>query len=322
MEADILEKILLIINPRAGKKKNNDFFKKITNFFQTVTETAEIRYTESRGHAIELARSAQDFERVICIGGDGTLNEVCNGLMQLEKNIRPVLGYIPCGSTNDFARGIGLPKRLDKSLKLSLSEDINPIDIGFFNGDNIYSRYFTYVASFGLFTDISYNTDQRVKNKFGHMAYIFEGIKNLTELQKYKPFKLKIKTDDYYIEEEYIFGAVSNSTSLGGLVKLDKKNVKVNDGYFELLLIKKPDNFWALTDTVTRLYNKKYCFEKILFRHANNLTLESESPINWTLDGEFAGSFRNVNIKVCGESIKIARAEEVRTKPLLRKKLP
>lgn len=317
-----MENILVIINPRAGKKKNNAFFEKINRYFSENVSNAVVRYTNYSGHATRLAENAYNYDRVICVGGDGTLNEVCNGLMSFPGENRPALGYIPCGSTNDFAKGIGLPSGLSGCLKLALSDDLNPIDIGLFKADDIYSRHFTYVASFGLFTDISYNTSQSIKNKFGHMAYIFEGIKNLSEFQKYRPFKLKIKTEDSFIEEEYIFGAISNSTSIGGLVKLDKKHVKVNDGLFELMLIKKPKNFLELTDTVTRLYNKKYSFEKIVFRHCSHLTLQSEIPVNWTLDGEYAGRFASVEIEVIENAIDTVRPAEIRTKPLFVKKLP
>lgn len=318
-------RILLIINPRSGKTKGNNLFSKIEKIVSDESGSPEnltTVFTEHRGHATEIAANSEKYNRVICMGGDGTLNEVCNGLLLIPKDQRPKLGYIPAGSTNDFARGIGLPKSLKKSAKLAVSDHCAPIDTGLFKNDAGEDRAFSYVASFGLFSKISYSTNQDIKNRFGHFAYLFEGLKNISDLQNCKPFKLKIRTEDTYIEQQYIFGAITNSTSLGGLVKFDKKNVRVNDGLFELVLIKKPTNIIALTDTLRQLFSHKYRYNRIVFTHAGRISLESEIPLEWTLDGEFAGTTQKVEITVSKSSIDFIRKEEVRAKPYIRKKLP
>ena len=314
------KRLMLIINPRSGKSKKKKVFSAIEETIRDEGWTVETYFTESRGHATELAERAGGYDRIVCVGGDGTLNEVINGLMTLEK--RPEIGYIPAGSTNDFAAGIGLPRSIGKSARLAGSDGISAIDVGAFINDKEEKRYFSYVASFGMFTRVSYATDQRFKNMFGHMAYIFEGIMSVTDLNNYKPFRLRIETADSIIEQEYIFGAVTNSSSLGGLVKLDKNNVHVNDGLFELILIRKPKNFMALTETVGQLVNHKYRPDRIVFSHTESVRLTSASPLDWTLDGEYAGSTCKAEINVIMSALDFVRRAEVRKKPFLRKKAP
>lgn len=314
------KRLMLIINPRSGKSKKKKVFSAIEETIRDEGWTVDTYFTEYRGHATELAERAGGYDRIVCVGGDGTLNEVINGLMTLEK--RPEIGYIPAGSTNDFAAGIGLPRSIGKSARLAGSEGISAIDVGAFINDKEEKRYFSYVASFGMFTRVSYATDQRFKNMFGHMAYIFEGIMSVTDLNNYKPFRLRIETADSIIEQEYIFGAVTNSSSLGGLVKLDKNNVHVNDGLFELILIRKPKNFMALTETVGQLVNHKYRPDRIVFSHTESVRLTSASPLDWTLDGEYAGSTCKAEINVIMSALDFVRREEVRKKPFLRKKAP
>ncbi len=314
------KRLMLIINPRSGKSKKKKVFSAIEETIRDEGWTVETYFTEYRGHATELAERAGGYDRIVCVGGDGTLNEVINGLMTLEK--RPEIGYIPAGSTNDFAAGIGLPRSIGKSARLAGSDGISAIDVGAFINDKEEKRYFSYVASFGMFTRVSYATDQRFKNMFGHMAYIFEGIMSVTDLNNYKPFRLRIETADSIIEQEYIFGAVTNSSSLGGLVKLDKNNVHVNDGLFELILIRKPKNFMALTETVGQLVNHKYRPDRIVFSHTESVRLTSASPLDWTLDGEYAGSTCKAEINVIMSALDFVRREEVRKKPFLRKKAP
>ncbi len=311
------KKLLLIVNPRSGKTKKAGAFEKIQKNLADAGWQIDTVFTEYSEHAKLLAADAKDYDRVVCVGGDGTLNEVINGLMKLEK--RPQLGYVPTGSTNDFACGIGLPRSISGSSSLAGVYSICPIDIGSFCADDGENKFFSYVASFGLFTKLSYSTDQTIKNKFGHMAYIFEGIRSISELNKFKPFKMRIETFNSVIEQEYIFGAVTNSTSLGGLVKLDKENVKVNDGVFELLLIRKPKNLLDLTDTVSQLVNHKYRADRIIFSHTDSVTLTSETPLDWTLDGEYAGCVSKVDVKVLPSAIDFVRREEVRKKALFKK---
>lgn len=314
------KRLLLIINPRSGKTKKKEMFSGIEKVITDSGWDTDTVYTEHRGHATELAENAGGYDRVVCVGGDGTLNEVYNGLMKLEN--RPEIGYIPAGSTNDFAKGIGLPASYKRSASLAAGDNVCPIDVGAFKPDGEEAKYFSYVASFGMFTKVSYATDQGIKNKLGHMAYIFEGIKSIADLESYKPFRLRVETEDTVLEQEYIFGAISNSTSLGGVVKLDKKRVHVDDGVFELILIRKPKNFIDIGDTVGQLMNKRYRADRIVFAHTDKVKLTAEKPLDWTLDGEYAGAVASVLVDVNGGALNFVRPEGVRRKPFLRKKRP
>ena len=312
-------KLLLIINPRSGKTKRKEIFSHIERSLSEAGWKIDTVYTERRGHATEIAEGAADYDRIVCVGGDGTLSEVYNGVMRLEKC--PEVGYVPAGSTNDFAKGIGLPSSYKKSAALAGSDKVYPIDVGAFTADGSETKFFSYVASFGMFTRISYSTAQEVKNKFGHMAYIFEGIRSIADLESYKPFRLRVETEDTVLEQEYIFGAISNSTSLGGVVKLDKKRVHVDDGLFELILIRKPKNFLEIGDTVGQLMNKRYRADKIVFAHTNKVKLTSlGDPLEWTLDGEYAGKITSVELEVKGSALSFVRPEGVRRKPFCARK--
>ena len=314
-----MKRMLLLINPKSGIKKNAQIFDSVQKIISDNEWELETVYTEYRGHASELAKNATDYARVVCMGGDGTFNETANGILQNPN--KPELGYIPAGSTNDFAHGLGLSKNIIKNAKFASNQSAFPTDIGIFNGDTVLPRYFSYVASFGIFTEISYNTSQDKKNTFGHMAYIFEGIRTISDLNKFKPFKMRIELPDGdAFESEFIFGAITNSTSLGGLVKLDKKKVHISDGEFEILLIKKPKNLAALTQTLTDLLNNKFKQENLFFGHVNGARFLSEDPIKWTLDGEYAGELTDANISVLPGAIDLVRPTAVRTKPFLPKK--
>ena len=312
------KRLLLIVNSHSGKKKKFSVFEKIQKRFSECGYETDMVFTKYCGHATSIAAECADYTRVVCVGGDGTLSEVCNGLLKSEKTLP--LGYIPTGSTNDFARGIGLSRSIKKNVILAASESCFPLDAGLFKTDTGEERFFSYVASFGMFTKISYSTAQRFKNKLGHLAYVFDGLKSLTDLQSFKPFKLNIEADGETLTGEYIFGAITNSTSLGGLVKLDKNSVAVSDGYFELLLIRKPGSIIEFTDTVGRLLNKKYNQSSIIFRHVKKLTLKSDEPLEWTLDGEYAGKTLSAEIAVKESALNFIRKESVRKIPLLPKK--
>ena len=314
------KRLLLIVNSHSGKKKKYTVFEKIQKRLSDSGWQTDMVFTKYSGHATVLAAESEGYDRIVAVGGDGTLSEVCNGI--LSAGVPSTLGYIPTGSTNDFGRGIGLPKKIKKSTFLAASEDAFPLDVGAFTSDSGEKRYFSYVASFGLFTSISYSTAQIFKNRFGHLAYVFEGIKSLSDLQSYKSFRLNIEADGETVDGEYIFGAITNSTSLGGLVKLDKNSVSVSDGSFEMLLIKKPKNVLEFTDTVGQLLNKKYNNSSVIFRHVKRITLSSDSPLEWTLDGEYAGKTLGADIEVLPDALAFVRKETVRKLPLLSKKTP
>lgn len=314
-----MKKMLLLINPKSGLKKNPQIFDSVQKIISENEWELDTVYTEYRGHATELAKNAAEYDRVVCMGGDGTFNETLNGILNSSHKIE--LGYIPSGSTNDFAHGLGLSKNVIRSAKFASNQSSFPTDMGIFCGDTVAPRYFSYVASFGMFTEISYNTDQDKKNTFGHMAYIFEGIRTIADLSRFKPFKMRIELPNGdAFESEFIFGAITNSTSLGGLVKLDKKKVHISDGEFEILLIKKPKNLAALTQTLTELLNNKFKQENLFFGHVKGAKFISEEPVKWTLDGEYAGEMNTADISVIEGAVNLVRPTAVRTKPFLPKK--
>ena len=221
-----MKKVLLIINPKAGKTKVKTSLFDIIDILTEHDMTVTVEITRYGGHARDISTHIPDeYDMVVCAGGDGTLNEVIAGIIASGKNIP--IGYIPAGSTNDFASTLHLSKDMKKAA-LDIAEGVvRSIDIGLFK-----NRYFTYVASFGAFTKASYSTPQEVKNTLGHLAYVLEGMKDLPTI-KGEYMKMVCGNGTVY-EGEYIFGAIANSTSVGGVISLDSRLVTMNDCKFEI----------------------------------------------------------------------------------------
>jgi len=290
------KKLLLIMNPLAGTKKANRYLTDILVLFGKNGYRCEVYLTEAAGEAKSYVRdNAKNFDLVVAIGGDGTFNEVISGVLKSGADVE--IGYIPAGSTNDFANSLKLSKNI-----LTAAEDImcgNPkqIDVGSFNG-----REFSYVASFGAFTEASYKTPQNAKNSLGHLAYALEGIKDIMNL---KSKHLRITADDTVIEDDFIFGAICNSTSLGGVINLDPELVDLSDGLFEILLVRLPKDLFELNEILTAISSKKYKTKMITFLSAKNITVETSENINWTLDGEYASGEEKIEIKNLNKAIKL-----------------
>ncbi len=273
----MLKKLMLIINPVAGKKRMKNYLLDVIKIFGSGGFVTTTFVTARRGEAVEMAQFAKDFDLVVCAGGDGTLNEVICGMMKYKVNVP--LGYIPCGSTNDFAASMGISLDIKKCAESIVMGGPLPLDIGKFN-----ERYFTYVASFGAFTAASYSVPQDVKNFWGHAAYIFEGIK---DLQSIKPYHMRIVADGKTYADDYVFGAIANSKSFGGIVKLKEELVSLNDGLFEVLLVKMPKNIVDLNTIINSLTTSNFdnkCFE---FFKASKFKIIPDTPIPWSLDGEY-----------------------------------
>ena len=284
-----MKHLLLIMNPAAGTKKANPHLPEILSAFSRAGYLCLTFMTQKRGDGTELAvRYGGQADLVVCIGGDGTFNEVISGLVR--AGLKTPVGYIPAGSTNDFAASLGLSKNVIQAAQDIVAGKPHPFDIGRFR-----DRYFTYVASFGAFTKTSYATSQSVKNTLGHLAYILGGIKELSSLRRYR---VSMTLDDGRREQgDYIFGAVSNSTSVGGVLSLDPEIVDMNDGLFELLLIKYPENAADLGDIVLAVTTQKYDAPSIVFRTARKILVEADASMDWTLDGEFAKGSSRVEIE-------------------------
>lgn len=273
----MLKKLLLIINPVAGKKRIKNVLFDIVEIFGKGGFSTTVLVTGRRGDATDFAANGRDYDLVVCCGGDGTLNEVINGI--LENGVNVPLGYIPCGSTNDFANSMGLSLDPKKAAEAIIMGNPVPLDVGAF-GD----KHFTYVASFGAFTAASYSTSQDAKNIFGYAAYLLEGI---MDLQSIKPYHMKLTAGDKVYEDDYVFGAVANSKSFGGVIKLKDDLVSMNDGLFEVLLIKMPKDIGEIGSVIGALTSSSFennpCFE---FFKTSKLVFSPPAAMSWSLDGE------------------------------------
>ncbi len=281
------KKLLFIVNPRAGKNKSRGpLFDAAATLSQAGYLIAIHNTTARPADAADTAASAAEYDAVVAVGGDGTLNEVVTGLTRLEQP--PLLGYLPQGSTNDFAASLGISGQPAVAAAAIAKGEARRLDIGRWN-----DRCFVYVASFGAFTRSSYTATQAAKNALGHFAYILEGMKDLNSL---RPYRVRLTADGETLDGEYLFGAVCNSTSIGGLMKLSPERVILDDGKFELLLIPHPQTPADLQNLVRALLNQQYDSEGVVFRHVSAVHLETEDDLPWSLDGEYAPSLPVVDI--------------------------
>ena len=270
--------LLFIVNPRAGRTRSTaPLFDAVAHFCAS-GYLVDLQLTQAREDATRLARElGGKFDAVVCCGGDGTLNETVTGLMDLQSP--PPLGYIPAGSTNDFAASLHLPDQPLEAARIITASGGRPLDVGSFNG-----RPFIYVASFGAFTRASYSAPQNVKNDLGHLAYILEGVKDLSTL---RPYRASVATEEECFDGEFLFGAVTNATSVGGLVKLKEDQVCLDDGLFELLLIPNPKSIADLQGLARSLLLQDFTGGGVIFRHVHTLTVQTPEDLPWALDGEF-----------------------------------
>ena len=274
-----MQRLLLIINPCAGTKRIVRCLPEIIDLFRRHGFENTVYLTVAQADATEIVRErGADFDRIVCCGGDGTFNEVLTGMLSAGLHIP--IGYIPCGSTNDFANSLHLPRSITKAARCTVEGEQIALDVGQF-GD----RYFSYVASFGAFARTSYSTPQNVKNALGHLAYILQGISDLPSI---RPIHMKVEAEDHVFEDDYIFGAVSNTTSVGGVLTLDANRVDLNDGLFELILIKSPKDIFELSECIRALSAQDYNSRMITFISSNEVRVSSAEPLDWTLDGECA----------------------------------
>ena len=291
-----MKKLLFIVNPRAGKTKSSAPLFDAVAAFSRAGYLVRVFVTEAGGQARDIAAKwGGQYDLVVCAGGDGTLNETISGLMQLEQ--RPPLGYLPNGSTNDFAASLHLHTTVEAAARAVAGGVPYSLDIGRHN-----DRYFAYVASFGAFTRSSYSASQAAKNALGHFAYILEGLGDLDSL---RPYRCAIDADGEHFEGDFIFGAVCNSTSLGGLVKLDPKHVAMDDGTFELLLLRMPKTALDLQNLITAMTRMQYDYPGVIFRHVKNVVLTTSENISWSLDGEYAASAPRVEIQCLPGAIEL-----------------
>ena len=291
-----------MINEAAGKKKGPQ------NIMNIVRRTATEGYEPTVFPIIPGQLNSEDIlrdfdgraELVICVGGDGTLNHVISGILAMIE--KPRIGYIPAGSTNDFSKSLGIPSAFPKALETIFSGRAFSYDVGMMNGD----RYFNYTAAFGAFSEISYGTDQKLKNVLGYAAYVLTAASALPENLGFKRH-IKVEADGVEEEGDYLFGTVSNSVSIGGMDFLKKFDVKLDDGKMELLLIRSPKNAVDLSAIISALLRGDVSDPHILFRQVSKVKLTADEELAWSIDGEYGGSSLKTDIEVVPGAVTVMR---------------
>lgn len=296
-----MKKLLFVYNPRAGKEMLKPRLSDVLDIFVKAGYEVTVHPTQAYRDAYYQIKEYEvgKYDLIVCSGGDGTIDEVATGMMkrrEMGKDVVPV-GYIPAGTTNDFAKSLHIPRKPLAAADNAVKGVPFPCDIGKFN-DSV----FVYIAAFGIFTDVSYETDQAVKNVLGHMAYILEGAKRIFNIPSYK---IKVEHDGEAIEDEFIFGMVTNSRSVGGFSNMVGKNIVFDDGLFEVTLIKTPKNPIALQEIIAALLIEQVDTKHMYTFKTKKITFDSVEEIPWTLDGEFGGEQDYVEIENVQKAMEI-----------------
>lgn len=296
-----MKKMLFIFNPRSGKERLKTKLLDILDLFVKEGYEVTVHVTQSAGDAKKkVEKKGGSVDLLVCSGGDGTLNEVVSGMMAWSREKRPQLGYIPAGSTNDFAASLELPKNMLQAAATAVEGRSFAIDVGSFGE----KRYFVYVAAFGAFTEVSYKTSQETKNVLGHQAYMLEAVRRVADLRAYH---MKFFWDDQELEEDFILGMVTNTISIGGFKGLAQPGVALNDGEFEVMLIRKPRSPRDIQSIVSCLINKDAENDCVYMFRTSNLRIESEEAVDWTLDGEYGGGVKDICIGNLREEVVVKR---------------
>lgn len=302
---DQKKKVLLIVNPCSGKNKSRAGTFDIVDRFSAADYDFTVKTTTCQGDATNIVKNCiADNDMVVCCGGDGTFNETVNGVMQLPRRV-PV-GYIPAGSTNDLASTIGLPLGIGLATDSIIDGHKNAYDIGLFN-----NRFFTYIASFGIGSALSYTTPQKLKNVLGHSAYVLNGfvINLIPTIKSIKPTHIKIEYDDGVLEDDFYFGSISNSTSVAGMFRFSEDSVKLDDGKFEVLLVRNMSNPLEALSLLQKAKKMEYDGVKIIHFKTSTIKMTFDTPTDWTLDGEYGGAPREVYFSVLNRAIDIFSPE-------------
>lgn len=290
-------RLLFIVNPRSGKAQIKNRLLEILDIFTKGGWETEVHITQAPLDAMEtVAKRGAGYDMIVCSGGDGTLSETISGMMRLKR--APLLGYIPAGSTNDFASSLHIAVDMKRAAEDIMEGEGNLIDIGHFCRD----RYFVYVAGFGAFTEVSYLTPQDKKNLLGHQAYMLEGVKSLVNLKSYH---MHVESEGVELEEDFIFGMITNTISVGGFKGLVTQDVALNDGVFEVMMIRTPKTPLDLRNIVSYMFLKEEQNEYVYKFKTAHLKITSEEPVDWVLDGEFGGSHQVVELDNLSRRIEI-----------------
>ena len=296
-----MKKMLFIMNPFAGQRRANRYLADILTMFSREGYDISVHMTSGPGDGARVVQErAAGMDLIVCCGGDGTFNETVSGLIRAGADV-PV-GYIPAGTTNDFAASMKIPTNVNKAARAILEGTPHRYDVGAFG-----ERFFTYVASFGAFTRSSYATPQSVKNALGHTAYVLEGMQELSQI---KNIHVRLELDDdRVIEDDFLFGAISNSLSVGGILTLDPKQVDMSDGKFELLLVRAPQDITEVSECLRALQTQKYNCRMITFVSASHVRVTAAEEVVWTLDGEREDIRDTVEAKVLRHAIRLIQRD-------------
>ncbi len=290
------KKVLLIINPKAGKTKPMSVLSEVLGIFTAAGCKTDALSTRGRGDATTYVKEyAAKYDLVVCCGGDGTLNEILNGVMSLKKPLP--IGYIPTGTTNDFASTMGLSLNLEQAARDVLNGRLVPHDIGRFNGDT----HFTYIATFGSMAEVAHITSQKMKNRLGHAAYILEGSKSFFNM---RPYHMTLEFEGKVAEGDFILGNITNTHSIGGLIHLKDRRVKLDDGVFEILFFRKPKGVKDAANIARWLLTQNENNPIVIYGRAKSVVLTAPEYVSWTLDGEFGGYHKRVEIEACHHAVR------------------
>lgn len=306
------KRLLLICNPKAGRGLSPERMMQMLRFYSSRDFLTEVYLTKKKEDLSALLELLPEADRIVASGGDGMVNLLVNLLMQYPELREKSFGYLPAGTTNDFARSLGIPTVFANALAASISSRQRHMDVGSLNG-----RYFMYVAGFGLFTDVSYRTPQKQKNALGYLAYLLQGIKSLSEL---KPLHLQVRVEDAskctehgasepeVIEGDFILGMVTNSLSVAGMKMMASADTAFNDGLFEMILIRNPQNLIALSELLSAVLTSNLNDPRIVYRQGRSFCFAGER-LSWTLDGEYGGAYETSEIAVFQRAVRIAVPE-------------
>lgn len=289
-----MKNLLFIYNAHSGKGVIKSKLAEVIDIMVKAGWRVTVHPTQWPNDAAEMVeKEVQGYDLLVCSGGDGTLDEVVTGMMRVQDK-KPI-GYIPMGSTNDFANSLNIPKNVQEAAEIAVSGKRFACDVGRFNDDS-----FVYVAAFGIFTEVSYRTNQELKNLLGHAAYILQGAKSLMDIASYR---MKVEYEETVVEDDFIYGMVSNSISVGGFKQIAGKNVQLDDGVFEVTLIKRPKNPLELNEIVTSLLTRVDNTDLIYSFKTERIHFYAEKEVPWTLDGEFGGIHKEVDVQNCRKAV-------------------
>lgn len=295
-----MKSLLLIINPVAGRGTYKNGLGEALHVLHSAGYVPTVRFTTRAGEAVDLAAQSAGYDMLCCMGGDGTLSDVIEGLMRLEPEARPPIGYFPLGTANDVATTLRLPKGDSAACARRIAGgEPHAWDVG----DLGNGRYFTYVAAFGAFTDVSYETPQQKKQALGHLAYILEGMNRLTRLPH---CRCRVELDDGVVEEDdFIFGGVTNSLSVAGLVKLDPDMVGLDDGIFEVSLVRNPGTLSELNALMGQAVSKNLNGPALKILHSSRVHFTFAEPMTFTRDGEPGGTVTELTVENRRQAVQI-----------------